>query len=106
MSDPASIRLGHHPLWLETPAAEVVIEGNVLNGETQGAETVGDVLGFTRSSYEFQLFGFVGSIGEDDWMETCTSKASGIEITDTAIVHRDAAGETDRIVTRPRPLDA
>jgi hypothetical protein len=104
--DPARRRTDYHPPWLDDLADDVTMEAAVLNGIVQGAEAVRTLLAYARTLYEYQEFTFAGEYGEHGFIEDYTSQVRGEPIGNIAVITRNAAGQTQRIVINHRPLRA
>jgi hypothetical protein len=93
----------YHPVWLDSLADDVTIEGSLLDGAAQGAEAVRTIVGAIRSLYEYQEFNFAGSYGENGFMEDYTAQVRSEPISCVVLVTRNAAGQAQRIAANYRP---
>jgi hypothetical protein len=60
-ADPALAN--YAPAWLRDLAADVTLEGSIMNGAVQGADAVRSLVGYVRTLYECQEFHFAGPVG-------------------------------------------
>jgi hypothetical protein len=95
----------YHPVWLETLAEDVTIEGSAMNGVVQGADAVRSIVGYIRTLYDSQEFKFAGPYGEDGFLEDYTARVEGELIGNVVLVTRNAAGQAQHIVANYRPRD-
>src|SRR6266536_3141998 len=59
----------YHPVWLDSLADDVTIEGSGMNGVAQGAEAVRSIVSYIRTLYDSQEFNFAGPYGENGFLE-------------------------------------
>ena len=52
----------YRPVWLDSLAADVTIEGSAMNGVAQGAEAVRAIVTCIRTLYDSQEFNFAGPV--------------------------------------------
>jgi hypothetical protein len=52
----------YSPVWLNCMAADVTLEGALMNGAVRGAEAVRAILRYIRTLYEDQQFSFAGPV--------------------------------------------
>jgi hypothetical protein len=102
-SGPAGRFTDYYPAWLDNLAADVTVEGSMLDGVVQGPEAVRAVVTTIRSLYEFQEFNFAGPHRDNGWIEDYIAQVSGQPIGCVVLVTRNAAGQTQRIVASYRP---
>jgi len=95
----------YRPVWLESLADDVTIEGSAMNGVVQGADAVRSIVAYIRTLYDSQEFKFAGPYGEDGFLEDYTAKVSGELIGNVVLVTRNAAGQAQHIVANYRPRD-
>jgi hypothetical protein len=95
----------YRPVWLESLADDVTIEGSAMNGVVQGAEEVRSIVAFIRTLYDSQEFKFAGPYGEDGFLEDYTARVRGELIGNVVLVTRNAAGQAQHIVANYRPRD-
>jgi hypothetical protein len=97
----------YHPVWLNSLADDVTIEGSAMNGVAQGAEAVRAIVTSIRALYYSQEFTFAGPYGENGFLEDYTAQVRGGEqIGNVVLVTRNAAGQAQRIVANYRPRTA
>lgn len=60
----------YHPIWLDSLADNVTIEGSAMNGVVQGAEAVRSIVTYIRTLYDSQEFNFAGPYGENGFWRT------------------------------------
>jgi hypothetical protein len=94
----------YHPVWLDSLADDVTIEGSAMNGVAQGAEAVRSIVTSIRALYESQEFNFAGPYGENGFLEDYTAQVrGGGQIGNVVLVARNAAGQAQHIVANYRP---
>jgi hypothetical protein len=96
----------YHPVWLNSLADDVTIEGSAMNGVAQGAEAVRTIVTYIRTLYDDQEFYFAGPYGENGFLEDYTARVSGEQIGNVVLVTRNAAGQAQHIVANYRPRSA
>ena len=97
----------YHPVWLDSLADDVTIEGSAMNGVVQGAEAVRAIVTCIRALYDSQEFNFAGPYGENGFLEDYTAQVrGGGQIGNVVLVTRNAAGQAQRIVANYRPRTA
>jgi hypothetical protein len=101
--DPARRRTDYYPVWLDSLADDVTLEGSAMNGVVQGAEAVRTLLVYIRALYEYQEFNFAGPYGESGFLEDYTARVRGEPIGSVVVVTRNAAGQAQHIVANYRP---
>src|SRR3974390_1451284 len=67
----------YHPVWLDSLADDVTIEGSAMNGVVQGAEAVRSIVTSIRALYESQDFSFAGPYGENGFLEDYIAQVRG-----------------------------
>ena len=67
----------YHPVWLDSVADDVTIEGSAMNGVVQGAEPVRSIVTYIRTLYDSQEFNFAGPYGENGFLEDYTARVRG-----------------------------
>ena len=102
--DDSKHRRDYTPNWLDNLAADVTIEGSVLNGIAEGPEAIRAILGHARTLYEYQEFNYVGPYGDDGFAEDYTSVVHGQPIGSVVVIRFNEAGQTAQIVVNHRPL--
>jgi hypothetical protein len=94
----------YRPVWLDSLADDVTIEGSAMNGVVQGAEAVRSIVTSIRALYDSQDFNFAGPYGENGFLEDYTAQVRGGEqIGNVVLVTRNAAGQAQHIVANYRP---
>ena len=94
----------YHPVWLDSLAGDVTIEGSAMNGAAQGAEAVRSIVTCIRALYDSQEFTFAGPYGENGFLEDYTAQVrGGGQIGNVVLVTRNAAGQAQHIVANYRP---
>ena len=93
----------YHPVWLDSLAADVTIEGSAMNGVVKGAETVRSIVTYIRTLYDSQKFNFAGPYGENGFLEDYTAWVRGEPLGNVVLVTRNAAGQAQHIVASYRP---
>ena len=93
-----------HPVWLDSLADDVTIEGSAMNGVVQGAEAVRSIVTCIRALYVSQEFTFAGPYGENGFLEDYTAQVrGGGQVGNVVLVTRNAAGQAQHIVANYRP---
>ena len=96
-----------HPVWLDSLADDVTIEGSAMNGVAHGAEAVRSIVTCIRTLYESQEFNFAGPYGENRFLEDYAAQVrGGDQIGNVVLVTRNAAGQAQHIVANYRPRTA
>jgi hypothetical protein len=93
----------YHPVWLDSLADDVTLEGSAMNGAVQGAEAVRAIVVYIRTLYEHQEFNFAGPYGENGFLEDYNAKVRGEPIGNVVLVTRNAAGQAQHIAANYRP---
>jgi hypothetical protein len=93
----------YHPVWLDSLAADVTLEGSAMNGVVQGAEAVRSIVTYIRTLYDDQEFNFAGPYGENGFLEDYTARVRGEQLGNVVLVSRNAAGQAQHIVANYRP---
>ena len=88
----------YHPVWLDSLADDVTIEGSAMNGAAQGAEAVRSIVTCIRALYDSQEFTFAGPYGQNGFLEDYTARVRGEQIGNVVLVTRNAAGQAQHIV--------
>ena len=96
----------YRPVWVESLADDVTIEGSAMNGVVQGADGVHSIVAYIRTLYESQEFHFAGPYGEDGFLEDYTARVRGELIGNVVLVTRNSAGQAQHIVANYRPRDS
>jgi hypothetical protein len=95
----------YRPVWLESLADDVTIEGSAMNGVVQGADDVRSIVAYIRTLYDSQEFNFAGPYGKDGFLEDYTARVRGELIGNVVLVTRNAAGQAQHVVANYRPRD-
>ena len=93
----------YHPVWLNSLADDVTIEGSAMNGVAHGAEAVRSIVTYIRTLYDSQEFNFAGPYGENGFLEDYTARVRGEQLGNVVLVTRNAAGQAQHIVANYRP---
>jgi len=93
----------YQPVWINSLADDVTIEGSAMNGVAQGAEVVRSIVTYIRTLYDRQEFNFAGPYGEDGFLEDYTAWVRGERLGNVVLITRNAAGEAQHIVANYRP---
>jgi hypothetical protein len=67
--DASRHRPDYRPEWLDNLADGVTMEGSVLTGIAEGPDAIRAILAFARTLYEYQEFNYVGSYGDNGFVE-------------------------------------
>jgi hypothetical protein len=94
----------YRPVWLDSLADDVTIEGSAMDGVVQGAEAVRSIVTSIRTLYDSQAFNFAGPYGENGFLEDYTAQVrGGAQIGNVVLISRNAAGQAQHIVANYRP---
>jgi len=93
----------YQPVWINSLADDVTIEGSAMDGVAQGAEAVRSIVTHIRTLYDRQEFQFAGPYGEDSFLEDYTAWVDGQPLGNVVLLTRNAAGHVQRIVANYRP---
>jgi hypothetical protein len=93
----------YQPVWINSLADDVTIEGSAMNGVAHGAEAVRSIVTYIRTLYDRQEFHFAGPYGEDGFLEDYTAWVRGEPLGNVVLVTRNAAGQAQHIVANYRP---
>ena len=94
----------YHPVWLDSLADDVAIEGSAMNGVAQGPGAVRTIVISIRALYDSQEFNFAGPYGENGFLEDYTALVRGEPLGNVVLVTRNAAGQAQHIVAKlPAP---
>jgi hypothetical protein len=91
------------PVWLNSLADDVTLEGSAMNGVVQGAEPVRSIVTYIRTLYDDQEFTFAGPYGARGFLENYRARVGNDEIGNVVLVTRNAAGQAQHIVANYRP---
>src|SRR5215472_13653577 len=93
----------YRPVWLDSLADDVTIEGSAMNGVAQGAGAVRSIVTYIRTLYDAQEFNFAGPYTENGFLEDYTAWVRGEQLGNVVLVTRNAAGQAQHIVANYRP---
>jgi len=93
----------YRPVWINSLADDVTLEGSAMNGVVQGSDAVRTIVTFIRTLYDSQEFRFAGPYGEHGFLEDYTAQVRGEELGNVVLVTRNAAGQAQHIVANYRP---
>jgi hypothetical protein len=93
----------YRPVWLDSLADDVTLEGSAMNGFVQGPEAVRTIVTYIRTLYDDQQFNFAGPYGENGFLEDYTAWVRGEPIGNVVLVTRNTAGQAQHIVANYRP---
>ena len=93
----------YRPVWLDSLADDVTLEGSAMNGVAQSAEAVRTIVPYIRTLYDDQQFKFAGPYGEHGFLEDYTARVRGETIGNVVLVTRNSAGQAQHIVANYRP---
>ena len=101
--DPAGRFADYYPAWVDKMAADITLEGSLLDGAVQGAEAVRSIVVAIRSLYDRQEHKFAGPCGENGFLEDYVAEVRGEPIGCVVLVTRNDAGKTKHVVAGYRP---
>ena len=104
--DPAGRFADYYPAWVDKMAADVTLEGSMLDGAVQGADAVRAVIGGVRQLYDRQDFNFAGPWGDDGFIEDYTAEVGGKPLGAVHLITFNADGEAQHIAAHYRPLSS
>ena len=93
----------YHPVWLDNLAADVTLEGSMMDGAVKGPEAVRSIVAVIRTLYENQEFNFAGPYEDNAFVEVYNAGVRGEPIGGVVLVSRNAAGQAQHIVAGYRP---
>jgi len=93
----------YQPVWINSLADDVTIEGSAMNGVAHGAEAVRSIVTYIRTLYDRQEFNFAGPYGEDGFLEDYTAWVGEEPLGNVVLITRNTAGEAQHIVANYRP---
>jgi hypothetical protein len=100
-ADPALA--SYSPAWLDNLAADVTLEGSMMNGAVQGADAVRDLIAYVRKLYERQEFHFAGPVDRTRFLEDYTAWVRGSPVGNVVLNAFNATGQTQHVVINYRP---
>ena len=92
----------YYPPWLDNMADDATVEGSMLDGAVQGAESVRSVVLTIRSLYDRQEHKFAGPYS-NGFLEDYVADVQGEPIGCVVLVTYNAAGQTQHVVASYRP---
>ena len=104
--DPAGRFADDYPAWFDKLAADVTLEGSMLDGAVQGADAIRAVIGAVRKLYERQDFTFAGPLGDNGFIEDYTAEVRGRPLGRLHLNTFDADGQAQHIAAHYRPLSS
>src|SRR5215475_2808279 len=93
----------YQPVWINSLADDVSIEGSAMNGVAHGADAVRSIVTYIRTLYDRQEFNFAGPYGEDRFLEDYTAWVRGEPLGNVVLITRNGAGKAQHIVANYRP---
>jgi hypothetical protein len=93
----------YQPVWINSLAEDVTIEGSAMNGVAHGADAVRSIVTFIRTLYDRQEFNFAGPYGENGFIEDYTAWVRGEPLGNVVLITRNADGQAQHIVANYRP---
>ena len=95
----------YRPVWLDSLADDVTIEGSAMNGAAQGAGAVRSIVTCIRALYDSQEFNFAGPYGENGFLEDYMAQVrGGGQIGNVVLVTRNAAADLGGVVLQEAVL--
>ena len=104
--DPAGRFADYHPAWVDEMAADITLEGSMLDGAVQGAEAVRAVIGVVRELYDRQDFNLAGPWGDNGFIEDYTAEVGGKPLGCLHLITFNADGQAQHIAANYRPLSS
>jgi hypothetical protein len=104
--DPAGRFADYFPAWLNHLAADVTLEGSMLDGAVRGADAVRTLVGGARQLYDRQDVNFAGPWGDACFIEDYTTEVRGQPLGAVHLITFNADGEAQHIVANYRPLSS
>ena len=104
--DPAGRFADYYPAWVDNMAADMTLEGSMLDGAVQGADAVRTLIGGARQLYERQDFNFAGPWGDNSFIEDYTAEVGGEPIGAVHLITFNADGEAQHVAANYRPLSS
>ena len=96
-------RTDYQPVWVNSLADDVILEGSAMNGVVQGAEAVRSIVTYIRTLYDDQEFNFAGPYGGNGFLEDYTARVRGEQLGNVVLVARNDAGQAQHVVANYRP---
>ena len=104
--DPAGRFTNYYPAWVDNLAADVTLEGSMLDGAVQGADAVRALVGGARQLYDRQDFNFVGPWGDNGFIEDYTTEVRGRPLGALHLITFNVDGQAQHIAANYRPLSS
>ena len=105
-ADPAGRFADYYPAWVDKMAADITLEGSMLDGAVQGADAVRAVIVGVRRLYDRQDFNFAGSWGDNAFIEDYNAEVGGRPLGCLHLITFNADGQAQRIAAHYRPLSS
>jgi NAD(P)-dependent dehydrogenase (short-subunit alcohol dehydrogenase family) len=96
----------YYPAWVDNMAANITLEGSLLDGALQGADAVRVVIAGVRQLYDRQNFNFAGPWGDNSLIEDYTAEVLGRPLGSLHLVTFNADGQAQHIAANYRPLSS
>jgi hypothetical protein len=96
----------YYPAWVDNLAADVTLEGSLLDGAVQGADAIRAVIGGVRQLYDRQDFNFVGPCGDNGFIEDYNGEVRGRPVGCLHLITFNADGQAHHIAANYRPLSS
>jgi hypothetical protein len=104
--DPADRFADYYPAWFDRLAADVTLEGSMLDGALQGPDAVRTVIDAVRELYDRQDFNFAGPWGDNTFIEDYAAEVHGRPLGCFHLVTFNADGRAQHIAAHDRPLSS
>ena len=95
--------IDYQPVWINSLADDVTIEGSAMDGVAHGAQAVRSIVTYIRTLYDSQEFNFAGPYGEHGFLEDYTAWVGGEPLGNVVLIKRNTAGRAQHIVANYRP---
>jgi hypothetical protein len=106
MGDSAGRFADYYPAWVDNLAADVTLEGSLLDGAVQGADAIRAVIGGVRQLYDHQDFNFAGPCGDNGFIEDYNAEVRGRPVGCLHLITFNADGQAQHIAANYRPLSS
>jgi hypothetical protein len=104
--DPVGRFADYYPAWVDKMAADITLEGSLLDGAVQGADAVRAVIGDVRRLYDRQDFNFAGPWGDNGFIEDYNAEIRGRPLGAVHLITFNADGEAQHLAANYRPLSS
>jgi hypothetical protein len=104
--DPAGRFANYYPAWFDKLAADITLEGSMLDGAVQGADVIRAVIGGVRELLDRQDFNFAGPWGDNGFVEDYTAEVRGRPLGGFHLITFNADGQAQHIAAHYRPLSS